>query len=124
MSWQLICELLEADLGSLSSADLIVLIALRVRAGKKGFCWPSAARIAKDANLSVRKVRGCIHKLERLGLIRSSEREGNRRSKVYWIVRPEGGYRVAERASCASCNRDANTGTSRANSGTTCRQTP
>lgn len=70
----------------LSSADRSVLFALRVRAGDKATCWPRQTKIAGDTSLSVRTVRQSIRNLERLGFIKVTKGDGNRRSREYELM--------------------------------------
>ena len=120
VSWKKMSDLLKSDLGPLSTSEFAALMALRVRAGEKGYCWPTQKTIAREARLSERKVRDCIRTLERLGWISIGERKENRRSNVYHIApcllspsEEEGAADIAK----------PNTGTSRQKSGTACPRT-
>lgn len=83
MSWRDMRALLDLRHSLLSNTDRSVLFALRVRAGDKGVCWPRQTKIADDTGLSERTVRDCTNKLERLGLIKVTRRDQNRRSCIY-----------------------------------------
>lgn len=69
----------------LASSEKFVLLALADNANDEGSCWPSAHTIASKTNLSIRTVRGAIHKLEQGGHLTISERYG--RSNIF-IVTP------------------------------------
>lgn len=122
MSWRDMNDLFRGDLGPISSSDLLVLLLLRVRAGDKDVCFPSQPSIAKDTRLSVRKVRECIGKLSRLGLIEVRERQHNRRSNEY-LIAPLG-RRLSARAAVSTPLKTTNSGRFRQNTGTPVRQTP
>jgi DNA-binding transcriptional MocR family regulator len=108
----------------LSSPELFVFVALCVRAGDKGFCWPSQEKIASDTRLSVRKVRQSTAKLERQGLISVEARQGNKRSKLYTINGPKCQSSARQKAVAGTARVQANTGRFDQNTGTGCRRIP
>jgi hypothetical protein len=106
----------------LSSADRHVLLALRVRAGDNGKCWPTQKRICRDTGLSERTVRGCTAKLERLGLIKAAKSDYGRQ-KVYEIT-TFGGHSPPDRAVPPVSDLQFNTGNSRQETGADRRRIP
>lgn len=112
-------DLLKSDLGPLSTCEFAVLMSLRIRAGEKGYCWPTQKTVAREARLSERKVRDCIRNLERLGWISVRERGENRRSNVYYIA---AGLLHPSELGLGAGTAKSNTGKSRQESGTRCRQ--
>jgi len=107
----------------LSSTDRHVLLALRVRVGDNGRCWPTQKRISRDTGLSERTVRECTAKLQRLGVIRTSRAENNGRQKIYKIAGVERRVSPGTTGGRVSDNR-SNTGKSRRETGTPCRLIP
>lgn len=115
--------LLDMEHEFLSSTDRHVLLALRVRVGDNGRCWPTQRRISRDTGLAERTIRECTAKLERLGLIKAAKAENNGRQKVYKITGVERRASAANNGRKAS-ERNVNTGKSRQNTGTGRPQTP
>jgi DNA-binding MarR family transcriptional regulator len=122
MSWGTMLEMLATRPEALTSSEWLVFVVLRIRAAEKGNCWPSQLRIVRDTGLSERKVRESTDKLERLGLIRASKREGDHRRKVYEILaaRQSQGQAKKGRSSAAA----GDTGKRRHKTGYECRQQP
>ena len=60
----------------LPASEKLVLLALRIRCGSNGSCWPSQGLLAQDTGLSERHIRTITGNLESRGLLRTTWRRG------------------------------------------------
>lgn len=95
---------------TLPALERLVLLRLADRANGEGECWPGHESLARDCQLSLRKIILCMRSLERKTLIEPVELSGNRKGyrlasgPVLLAVGPRGGrVHALHRAPHAPC---------------------
>jgi hypothetical protein len=96
VSWNELRQLLDVDL---PSADRMVLVALRIRSGDNGRCWPSQDRLARDCGLTERSIRTITSRLEARGFISVGKHTSDGRLKEYAVNTGNGFRQLPEPAS-------------------------
>lgn len=81
-SWTELRELLDVDL---PATERMVLLALRIRSGDNGRCWPSQHRLALDCGLTERSIRTITGRLAARGFISIKPHHPDARLKEYTL---------------------------------------
>lgn len=96
MSVQWIAHVFEKVPQTITGSDRMVLLVLANYANDDGVCWPSVARVAHDAALSVRRTQDALRRLEAAGWvtrklnqqpmnIKGGARTADRRTNLYCL---------------------------------------